>query len=371
MSTIMETTFSFAEPAMRKYGVSTLLSDTESTVPLSRNGEACRSHGDQEGDEHFPFLSVIAPCYNEAEGLPEFYRRVRAVCESIGKTYQIVLVNDGSADATWAVMSAMVEQYPEIVAVNLARNFGQEKALAAGLAASTGDLVLIVDADLQDPPELLPRMLDLMEEGADVVYGQRRSRAGDSLFKRVSAAMFYRLMEKVSEIPIPRDTGFFRLLRRRVVNVLLQMPEHSRYLRGMVSWVGFRQVPLVFDRDPRLVGESHWPLRRMVALAFDALTGFSTRPLRWAGGFAMGTLMMTLTTMACWLGAWAASGQPNLPLALAWIVGGLATCQLAVLFILGEYLGRISEQVRGRPLFIVESVVTSGSPVKRGSRVMS
>lgn len=321
--------------------------------------------------EHRPFLSVIAPCYNESAGLPEFHRRVKAVCESIGKTYEIVLVNDGSRDSTWGVMSSLAHQHPEIVAVNLARNFGQEKALAAGLAVCQGDMVLILDADLQDPPELLSTMLELIEDGADVVYGQRRSRAGDSWFKKVTASLFYRFMERVSEIPIPRDTGFFRLLRRRVVDVLLQLPEQSRYLRGLVSWAGYRQVPLIFDREARLIGESHWPLRKMVSLALDAMTGFSTRPLRWSGWLAASVMLLTAMTFAGWLTAWAIQGQPNLLLALVWVMGGLSACQLAVLFIMGEYIGRIGEQVRNRPLYVIESVISSNSFIPTESRVMS
>lgn len=322
-------------------------------------------------NEHRPFLSVIAPCYNESAGLSEFHRRVKAVGESIGKAYEIVLVNDGSRDSTWDVMSKLAHEHPEIVAVNLARNFGQEKALAAGLSVCQGDMVLILDADLQDPPELLSKMLELMEDGADVVYGQRRSRAGDSWFKKVTASLFYRFMAQISEIPIPRDTGFFRLLRRRVVDVLRQLPEQSRYLRGLVSWAGYRQVPLVFDREARLIGESHWPLRRMVSLALDAMTGFSTRPLRWAGWLAAGVMLLTTMTFAGWLAAWAIQRQPNLLLAMVWVMGGLSAGQLAVLFILGEYIGRIGEQVRNRPLYVIESVVSSNTFISTESRVMS
>ncbi len=356
---------------MRVNGIASGRTETESRSVGRWEAGTSTLPGDYEANEHRPFLSVIAPCFNESAVLPEFHRRVRAVCESIGKTYEIVLVNDGSRDATWAVMSKLAEEHPEIVAVNLARNFGQEKALAAGLAVCQGDMVLILDADLQDPPELLSEMLELMEDGADVVYGQRRSRAGDSWFKQVTASMFYRFMEQISEIPIPRDTGFFRLLRRRVVDVLLQLPEQSRYLRGLVSWVGYRQVPLMFAREARLVGESHWPLRRMVSLALDAMTGFSTRPLRLAGWLAAGVMVLSTMTFVGWLAAWAIQGQPNLVLAVIWIIGGLAASQLAVLFILGEYLGRIGEQVRNRPLYVIESVVSSSSFMSAESRVMS
>lgn len=304
------------------------------------------------------YLSVIAPCFNEAAGLIEFCRRVVGVCTALGKPFEILLVNDGSQDATWPTMLTLVNQYPEITAINLARNFGQENAIVAGMSLSRGDVILVLDADLQDPPELLPRMLELIEEGADVVYGQRRTRAGDTWFKRSSAWLFYRFMEQLSEIPIPQDTGFFRLLRRRVVKVLLQMPERNRYLRGLVSWSGFHQVAMVFDRDARMIGESHWPLRRMISLALDAITGFSYTPLRWSGWLSVLIMMLTMSMLAVAFCQWLIQGMCSPALVIVAIVCAMSACHLTAIFILGLYVGRIAEQVRGRPLYIIENIST-------------
>lgn len=333
--------------------------DTGPCVNVGHKTDQFGSLGRVFQQSGIPFLSVIAPCFNEEKSLPTFHERVRTVCESIGKTYEIILVNDGSHDRSWVVMNQLAEANPSVIAVNLARNVGQEKALAAGLKISRGDFVLILDADLQDPPELLPRMLELAEEGADVVYGQRRSRSGDSLFKIWTASVFYRVMDMLSEIPIPRDTGFFRLLRRRVVEVLLQMPEQRRYHRGMVSWAGFRQVPLPFDREARQAGESHWPLRRMISLALDAITGYSTRPLQWSGWFAGACACIAFFTLSAGLWSWISQGLPNQAYLIISAISGIASLQLLALFILGEYIGRISEQVRGRPLYVIESVISS------------
>jgi polyisoprenyl-phosphate glycosyltransferase len=314
---------------------------------------------DEAYDRRRPFLSIVAPCFNEEVGVTEFHRRVRAACDQVGKRYEIVLVNDGSTDGTWEVLERLAAADPAVVAVNLSRNFGQERALAAGLMVCGGERILILDADLQDPPELLLQMLDVMEHGADVVYGKRRSRAGETWFKKATASAFYRLMDSISSIPIPRDTGPFRLMSRRVLNVLLQMPEQSRYTRGLVSWVGFHQVPFLYDREARVAGETHWPLRRMASLAGDAISGFSLRPLRLSGYCSAGCLVTAVVGFAWWLIDWFVSGSPNGWLAIFSTICGLHGVQLFGTYVLGEYVGRMSDQSRGRPLFIVESVLRS------------
>ncbi|QDU39492.1 hypothetical protein Mal4_38370 [Maioricimonas rarisocia] len=304
-----------------------------------------------------PFLSVVAPCYNEADGLDTFYREVRKVCDALGRTYEIVLVNDGSTDGTRERMQQLARSDAAIVAVNLSRNFGQERALAAGLSVCRGELVLILDADLQDPPDLLPRMLARIEEGADVVYGQRRSREGETWFKRSSAWLFYLLLNTVSETPVPRNTGPFRLMRRRVVDELLSMPEPQRFLRGLVSWVGFTQEPILYDRQRRHTGQTHFPVRKMWALACDAVCSLSRLPLRLAGWFALvAMLVMAAALLRCGYD-WFSSGTVDGWLAAFGLLSGLSGMQLLSLHILGEYVGRIAEQTRGRPLFIIESVV--------------
>ena len=242
-----------------------------------------------------------------------------------------------------------------MIGVNLSRNFGQERALAAALSAVCGEVVLILDADLQDPPELLPDMLTMLEPGVDVVYGQRRSRAGESWLKSLTARLFYRLMDRISELRIPRDTGLFRLMRRRVVEALLQLPESSRYTRGMMSWVGFRQVAMPYDRAPRLCGTSHWPLRKMLSLAMDAICSFSPNPLRLAGTMAVLCWCACIASLIGWGWLRWSTGQNEMILALGALIAGFSGLQLFVLYVLGEYIIRLSEQSRQRPLYVVES----------------
>src|SRR5437899_5866486 len=215
-------------------------------------------------DSTRPALSVVAPCFNEEGVLPEFVRRVGVVLDGLGITAEIVLVDDGSRDATWQVMTDAAAKDSRIVAVRLMRNHGHQLALTAGLSICRGERILIIDADLQDPPELLPEMMKLMDQmGADVVYGRRRQREGDSLFKRATAAAFYRLIGRMTDVEIPLDAGDFRLITRRVLDLLIAMPERHRFIRGMVAWIGGKQVPLVYDRKARVAGASKYPLAKM------------------------------------------------------------------------------------------------------------
>ena len=230
-----------------------------------------------------PLLSVVAPCYNEEAVLQAFHERLEPVCRSLGCSYEIVLINDGSRDATWARMSDLASRDPHVVAVDLRRNHGHQLALTAGLSVCRGERILVIDADLQDPPELLPDMMRLLDQGADVVYGQRRKRAGETWFKKATANLFYRVIERLADVPIPRDTGDFRLMTRATLDLFLQMPERGRFIRGMISWLGGHQVPLVYDRDARAAGETKYPLRKMLKFATDAITSFSVVPLRFAG----------------------------------------------------------------------------------------
>jgi dolichol-phosphate mannosyltransferase len=226
-------------------------------------------------------ISAIVPCYNGEAGVNELHRRLSAACKAaVGGAYELIYVNDGSSDGTLARLRELAAHDPHVVVVNLTRNFGHQLALSAGLTVCRNELVFVLDDDLQDPPELLTPMLQLIEEGADVVYGQRRARAGESVFKKASASAFYRLLDRMSGVRVPLDTGDFRLMTRRVVDALNAMPEQHRFIRGMVSWVGFRQVPLLYDRDVRYSGETKYSLRKLMALAIDALTGFSVIPLR-------------------------------------------------------------------------------------------
>lgn len=305
-----------------------------------------------------PFLSVVAPCYNEQHGVQQFVERVLAVCESVGKEFEIILVDDGSTDQTWVMIQNLCGGHPGVSGIRLSRNFGQESAIAAALSATRGELILILDADLQDPPELLPRMLDMLRDDVDVVYGQRRSRAGESWCKRLTAYVFYRLMRRLTKCPIPPDTGVFRLMRRRVVEAVLQMPESTRYTRGIMAWVGFRQIPFAFDREARQAGVSHWPWGHMLRLAADAICGFSLKPLRFAGFASLVALLVAIFLFARFLQVWML-GETLWNLLFLSVVTILASLQMFGLFVIGEYIGRQSVEVRQRPLYIVECVIRS------------
>ncbi len=313
-------------------------------------------------------LSVVVPCYREEAGLHELYRRVtRSAAAAVGDDFELILVNDGSPDGTWAVMRSLTERDPRVVSVSLSRNHGHQLALSAGLSLARGDRVFMLDADLQDPPELLADMMRAMDEGAEVVYGQRRRRVGETLFKKATANVFYRLLGQLTDVRIPQDAGDFRLITRRVSDVLKAMPESHRFVRGMVSWAGFKQVPIAYDRQPRATGSSGYPLRKMLRLAFDAITGFSMRPLRYAsvvglifaaiGGFGI------VFSIFGWLAGGTLPGWTSVMV----VVLGLGGVQLMVLGIIGEYLGRLYVESKRRPLFIIDEVYSSQAMVPMNS----
>ncbi len=305
-------------------------------------------------------LSVVSPCFNEEGCLRQLYRRI---CEAarplVGESFEIVLVNDGSRDGTLALMREMAAREPHLVIVDLSRNFGHQSALSAGLMQAGGDRVFVIDADLQDPPELLGGMMRLMDDGADVVYGQRRRRDGETRFKTVSARLFYRLLHRLIEIDIPKDTGDFRLMNRKTVDTFKAFPEQFRFIRGLVSWIGGKQVPLLYDRGPRVAGESHYPLRKMVRFAIDALTGFSIVPLRLASyaGLVMSfvSVLMLVYTLGSWVLGRAITGWTSLT-SFVLIIGSV---QLLVLGVIGEYLGRLYMESKRRPLFVVQEIIIS------------
>jgi glycosyltransferase involved in cell wall biosynthesis len=309
-----------------------------------------------------PSLSIVAPCYNEMAVLSEFHRRASAVARSIlGSDYELILVDDGSRDETWPIIEELAAGDPRVLGVRLFRNHGHQAAASAGLAVTRGARVMLIDTDLQDPPELLGEMMRLMDRGADVVYGQRRSRAAETMFKRASAKAFYRLLSRLTAVEIPRDTGDFRLMTRRVVDALCAMPERQRFIRGMVAWVGGRQVPLLYDREPRFAGVSKYPLSKMIRFALDAITSFSAVPLRLASyaGLAAAALAMVLLLFTLW--QWASghtvTGWSSIMTAIV-MFGAL---QLIFLGVLGEYIGRLFQEVKARPLFLIDEIVSSES----------
>lgn len=312
-----------------------------------------------------PSLSIVAPCHNEEEGLREFCRRAVATARGIaGDAFEVVLVDDGSTDGTWDVIASLAREVPQVLGVRLMRNHGHQLAATAGLAASRGERVLLIDADLQDPPELLLMMMPIMDRGADVVYGQRVRREGESWFKLASASLFYRLLSRLASVAIPRDVGDFRLMRRRVVDILLSMPERDRFIRGMVSWIGGRQVALPYERDARFAGTTKYPLRKMVNFAIDAITSFSTVPLRvstWLGMVTAACAMLLLAyTLLRWLEGETIVGWSSIMAAIT----AFSAIQLICIGIIGEYIGRLVQENKKRPMFMIESLVTGARSVE-------
>jgi polyisoprenyl-phosphate glycosyltransferase len=302
-------------------------------------------------------LSIIIPCYNEEAVLRATHERLSNVCKTQlpGLDYELVFVNDGSADQTQQMLTQLQRQDPHVRVLRLSRNFGHQIALTAGLEEAAGDAVVIIDADLQDPPEVIPQMVKLWREGNDVVYGIRREREGESRFKLWTAKAFYRVINRLSDTKMPLDAGDFRLLDRKVVEVIKTMPERARFLRGMVSWAGFRQVSISYDRAPRHAGDSKYPLARMIHFAMDGIISFSLVPLKlaiWTGflaiWIAVGGIIVAIIDRL--LEKDLTRGWASLFVAVLFM-GGV---QLVSLGIIGEYLGRIYTEVKRRPLYVVQ-----------------
>jgi dolichol-phosphate mannosyltransferase len=304
-----------------------------------------------------PVYSVVAPVFNEEETLPHFYERVVAVMEQVGEPFELVLVNDGSSDGCAAIMRELHQRDPRVRAVQFSRNFGHQIAISAGLDYARGDAVVIIDSDLQDPPEVIPELIARWKGGAEVVYAQRAHRSGETKFKLLTAAAFYRLIGRLTSVDIPRDTGDFRLLDRQVVQTLVAMREHHRFMRGLSAWVGFRQEAVPYDRHERYAGVTKYPLRKMIRFSLDAITSFSHVPLQLATslGFVLAglSLLGIVIAIALRVITGAIVGQAS-TLILVLFLGGI---QLIFLGIIGEYLGRIYDEVRARPLYIVREVL--------------
>ncbi len=301
-----------------------------------------------------PVISVVAPIFNESATLPEFYRRVREALQPLGETWELVLIDDGSRDNSSEIMRELARQDPRVRPVIFARNFGHQLAVTAGLDYSRGEAVVIIDSDLQDPPEVIPEMIARWREGYEVVYAIRTEREGETWFKLFTASLFYRLIYRITDVDIPLDTGDFRLLDRKVVNVLNSMRERHRFLRGMSVWVGFRQTGVSYKRHARFAGETKYPLKKMVKFASDAVTGFSYFPLQLAtyvGFFSAGISILAIPIVIIMrlIGQQAFFGQATTLIAVLFL-GGV---QLISLGILGEYIGRLYDEARGRPLYIV------------------
>ena len=299
-----------------------------------------------------PVFSIVVPCYNEEEVIMESYRRISAVMLSMGEPYELVFINDGSKDATPALLNRLADEDNSVRVLHFARNAGHQIAVSAGLDYAAGSAVVIIDADLQDPPELIPDMARLWRDGAQVVYGQRRSRAGESFLKLKTAELYYKLIQKLTGNAIPRDTGDFRLVDEKVADAVRGMPEHARVVRGMFAWVGFKQVPLLYDRDKRFAGQTHYPFKKMLKLAADGIMSFSDKPLKlplWMG--LVWLFLGGLTLLALLIMALAGQSGGGWWLASLLMIGFGST--LASIGIAGSYLARVYDEVKQRPLYIV------------------
>ncbi|MCB8967106.1 MAG: glycosyltransferase family 2 protein [Chloroflexota bacterium] len=303
-----------------------------------------------------PTISIIAPVYNEEPVLPELHRRVSAIMDELGEPWELVLVDDGSRDRSAAIIAELHAADPRVKGISFSRNFGFQEAVTAGLDYAQGDAVILTDADLQDPPEVIPEMIAKWREGYDVVYGVRESREGETWFKLMTAKVFYRLIHRITSVNIPLDTGDFRLMDRRVVDSLRRMHERNRFLRGMVPWVGYRQTGVYFKRAPRFAGEAKYSsVRRMFKFAMNAITSFSYLPLQLATylGFTIAGISAIAIVIVILLRLFAPhelTGQATTLVAVLFL-GGV---QLISLGIIGEYLGRIYDEVKGRPLYLVD-----------------
>jgi polyisoprenyl-phosphate glycosyltransferase len=311
------------------------------------------------GDAGHPDISVVLPIYNEEGGLSELYKRLTEVLTATGLSYELILVNDGSRDGSWAGILDLGSKDRRVCGVNLSRNFGHQIAITAGVELSRGAAVVVMDSDLQDPPELIPELYAKFKEGFDVVYARRRTREGETWFKEVTAKMFYRLIRRMTTIDIPVDTGDFRLMSRRVVEDLKRLQEQSRFVRGLVTWVGYNQTPVLYDRSRRYGGTTKYPISKMMRFALDGISGFSSEPLRLASHAGLFFALASLTLMVGLMLYKIGGGQGIIPgwTSLAVAVLFLGGVQLLAIGILGEYIGRIYEEVKRRPLYLVRDKI--------------
>jgi dolichol-phosphate mannosyltransferase len=311
--------------------------------------------------EH-PILTVIVPIFNEEDGIPALYERLHAVCSSFGVSYELLFVNDGSRDRSLTLLKELQAADPLVRVLSFSRNFGHQVAITAGMDHAQGEAVVVIDADLQDPPELIGPMLAKWREGYDVVYAVREKREGDTLFKRATAAIFYRLLRKITNVDIPLDTGDFRLMSRRSIEAMKLFSERNRFVRGLVSWIGFKQTGITFVRAERYAGETKYPLKKMLKFAIDGIVSFSFVPLQIATFFGflasglsfLGILwvvylrLFTHETITGWASM----------MVIVLFLGGV---QLVTLGIIGEYIGRMYDEIKRRPLYLVEEALGFGS----------
>jgi len=310
-----------------------------------------------ESESRHEIVSVVVPCYNESDGLRQFHQRLSDALTQSSVNAEVIYVNDGSKDDTSDIIELLRSSDDRVGIIDLSRNFGKEAALTAGIDYAQGDAVIVIDADLQDPPECIPEMIDAWRRGNDVVAMKRGDRSTDTVFKRVSAFWFYRVLARLSDVPIPENVGDFRLLSRRAVDAIKAMPERNRYMKGMFAWIGFQTLEMEYKRDPRFVGNSKWPLFKLIGLALDGFTSFSIAPLRLAsmagmlvavGALTYGMFVLVRTLMF----GDSVAGFPTLIVMISFLGGA----QLMAIGLLGEYVGRLLIESKQRPLYLVESL---------------
>jgi len=297
-------------------------------------------------------LSLVIPVFNEQEVLKDSFTRMDAAMQRTGYEYEIIYVNDGSRDHTLDQLRDLAKEHPQVKVLSFSRNFGHQLAVTCGMDAAKGDALIIIDVDLQDPPELIPEMVRMWEAGADIVYGKRVKRKGETLFKKLTASIYYRLLSWMSAYPIPLDTGDFRLIGRNVADVFLQMREHNRFLRGMSAWMGYNAVPIEYERQERFAGQTKYTLKKMLRLASDGITGFSDKPLTLP--MTVGILLMLLSGLG--LIALIVTAIVSGVASWLWALVGVVFVQGISLFFMGlqgMYLGRMYDELKGRPLYIV------------------
>lgn len=304
-------------------------------------------------------ISLVVPMYYEEKVVDECYKRLTKVLSQMKNyDYEMVFVNDGSKDKTLELLQNIAEKDNKVKVLSFSRNFGHQCAVEAGLNHVTGDAVVIIDADLQDPPESIPEMVKLWEEGNQIVYGKRKTRKGESAFKLFTAKMFYKTLNSLSDVEIPKDTGDFRLVDKEVVDVLISFPEHNKFLRGLWGWVGFKQIPYEYEREERFAGETKYPLKKMLKLAFDGIIGFSTKPLKFIGGLGIFSILvsfviMIYTIISFFVSTNIVTGWASIMVAITFFAG----VQLVSIWILSEYIGRIYAEAQNRPRYIIEKKI--------------
>ncbi|MBR2743816.1 MAG: glycosyltransferase family 2 protein [Clostridia bacterium] len=305
-------------------------------------------------------ISVIIPMYYEQDVAEECYSRLSNTLKNIpGYEYELICINDGSKDKTLEILEQIAYQDEKVKVISFSRNFGHQAAVTAGLQYVTGDAIVIIDADLQDPPELIPEMLKFWEDGYEVIYGKRKSRAGESPFKLLSAKMFYRTLNALSDVEIPKDTGDFRLIDRKVVDTINLMPEHNKFLRGLISWVGYKQMPFEYERKERFAGKTKYPLRKMLKLAGDGIISFSNKPLKLVGGLGILSIFVSFCLLIYAIVSYIfklndlSAGWTSLMIGITFFAG----VQLLSLWVLSEYIGRIYDETKQRPQYIVDKKI--------------